>query len=59
MLNIAALPVLTIVLRNNLMKLFTPKLFPSKSFEITRYYYLITNKMDISIHYRHIKCCIY
>lgn len=41
-LNIAAFPVVTITLRNNLMKLFTPQFMPKCSFEITKWTLLYT-----------------
>ncbi len=36
MLNIAAFPVLTITLRNNMIKLFSPSNIPKRSYEITK-----------------------
>lgn len=41
-LNVAALPVLTITLRMNLMKLVTPHLVPKKSFEVTMASFIYT-----------------
>ena len=41
-LNVAALPVLTITLRMNLMKLVTPHLVPKKSFEVTKASFIYT-----------------
>lgn len=42
-LNVAALPVLTIVLRNNAMKLITPEKFPKKSYELTNWTLVYTS----------------
>jgi hypothetical protein len=36
MFNIAAFPVLTITLRNNMMKLFSPNHLPKRSYDITK-----------------------
>ena len=41
MFNIAAVPVLTIVVRNNLMKLISPHLMPKVAYEVTRYNYFL------------------
>jgi len=40
--NIASFPVLTITLRNNMMKLFVPNLVPEKPWQITKYTLLFT-----------------
>lgn len=42
-LNVAALPVLTIVLRNNSMKLLTPEKFPKVSYQLTSWTLIYTS----------------
>ncbi len=40
--NVAAMPVLTITLRNNMIKLITPQYFPKKAYSITKWTLMYT-----------------